>query len=553
MNGLLALAFTAGMLAPVNPCGFALLPAWITHTLGDTATEPLGVRTARALRTGVAFTLGFAGTLAVAGLAISAGARALISAAPWLGLVVGVALVLLGVVMFTGRVLGLRLPTRALRPATGPGGTTGIVLAGIGYAAASLSCTFGVLLAVIAHRPDLLVLATPFVVIAAWSLASWPDRAPTVRASLRRTRLREGETSAWDVTVDDAHSAEQLISVLEEVPQVRTDPEVPMAIAPVESSTARASITWQPLRWGRRTIGNGTVTLVSAWGAARFGPVPTHGTIAHTSPREETFTLVAAAPHPLGLVGLNRSRRPGDGSEFADIRPFQRGDRLRRVHWPVSARTGQIHVRTTYAEQDTEVLLIVDALVDVGVSDGVDGRQSSLDLEVRAAAALSTHLLARGERVALRAFGMPLPIDLPAGTGARQQRRIQDSLAEIHAAPGLLRARASQHRVHTGPGALVLLLSPLVTRDAAEQAAHLAGRGLTVVVVDCLPPDVTVAGTGEDSELATAWRIRRLERELEVARLQERGVPVIPWNGPGSLDMVLRQIARRPAPRTVVR
>ena len=42
MNGLLALAFTAGMLAPVNPCGFALLPAWITHTLGDTATEPLG-------------------------------------------------------------------------------------------------------------------------------------------------------------------------------------------------------------------------------------------------------------------------------------------------------------------------------------------------------------------------------------------------------------------------------------------------------------------------------------------------------------------------------
>lgn len=151
MNGLLALAFTAGMLAPVNPCGFALLPAWITHTLGDTATEPLGVRTARALRTGVAFTLGFAGTLAVAGLAISAGARALISAAPWLGLVVGVALVLLGVVMFTGRVLGLRLPTRALRPATGPGGTTGIVLAGIGYAAASLSCTVGVLLAVIAQ------------------------------------------------------------------------------------------------------------------------------------------------------------------------------------------------------------------------------------------------------------------------------------------------------------------------------------------------------------------------------------------------------------------
>ncbi|WP_442903978.1 hypothetical protein [Gordonia sp. w5E2] len=82
MGGLLALAFTAGMLAPVNPCGFALLPAWITHTLGDTTTDAFPVRMARALRAGTALTLGFAGTLAAAGLAVSAGARALIAAAP---------------------------------------------------------------------------------------------------------------------------------------------------------------------------------------------------------------------------------------------------------------------------------------------------------------------------------------------------------------------------------------------------------------------------------------------------------------------------------------
>ena len=71
--------------APVNPCGFALLPAWITHTLGDTTTDAFPVRMARALRAGTALTLGFAGTLAAAGLAVSAGARALIAAAPRLG------------------------------------------------------------------------------------------------------------------------------------------------------------------------------------------------------------------------------------------------------------------------------------------------------------------------------------------------------------------------------------------------------------------------------------------------------------------------------------
>ena len=96
MGGLLALAFAAGMIAPVNPCGFALLPAWITHALGDAASSSAPVRLLRALRAGLALTIGFAGTLALAGVAVSAGARGLIQAAPALGLAVGILLVLLG-------------------------------------------------------------------------------------------------------------------------------------------------------------------------------------------------------------------------------------------------------------------------------------------------------------------------------------------------------------------------------------------------------------------------------------------------------------------------
>ena len=63
---LLALAFTAGMLAPVNPCGFALLPAWITSTTVTGGTDAMPVRLARALRTGAVLTVGFTGTLALA-------------------------------------------------------------------------------------------------------------------------------------------------------------------------------------------------------------------------------------------------------------------------------------------------------------------------------------------------------------------------------------------------------------------------------------------------------------------------------------------------------
>jgi cytochrome c biogenesis protein CcdA len=150
VTGLLALAFTAGMIAPVNPCGFALLPAWIAYALGAADTAPLPVRTGRALRCGVALTLGFAGTLTAAGLLVSAGARALIQTAPWLGLATGVILLLLGLATLTGRSPALRLPVP--RPTVaGPPTARRMVVFGIGYAAASLSCTFGVLLAVIAQ------------------------------------------------------------------------------------------------------------------------------------------------------------------------------------------------------------------------------------------------------------------------------------------------------------------------------------------------------------------------------------------------------------------
>lgn len=172
MNGLLALAFAAGMLAPVNPCGFALLPAWFTYTIGDTHDAPTPVRLARSLRAGAALTLGFAGTLSVVGIAVSAGAHAVIGAAPWLGLAIGVALVLVGVVMLAGRGLGIRLPATHHTSRPGAPGTGRMVGFGAGYAAASLSCTFGVLLAVIAQAQATATFAGLLAVFGVYALGS---------------------------------------------------------------------------------------------------------------------------------------------------------------------------------------------------------------------------------------------------------------------------------------------------------------------------------------------------------------------------------------------
>jgi hypothetical protein len=74
---------------------------------------------------------------------------------------------------------------------------------------------------------------------------------------------------------------------------------------------------------------------------------------------------------------------------------------------------------------------------------------------------------------------------------------------------------------------------------------------MTVIVVDTLPAHVS---EDDDEYTALAWRIRLLERRREVRLVLTAGIPVIEWRGPGSLDQVIRDIARRSTgPRMVQR
>jgi cytochrome c-type biogenesis protein len=173
-NTLLTLAFTAGLLAPVNPCGFALLPAYLTHTAAARPGAGLPERLLRALAVGAALAAGFALTLSAAGLAISAGAHPLIGAAPWLGFTVGVLLALLGLAGLAGRAPRLKLHLAIIRPRTS-GAAAGPVrwaLFGVGYAAASLACTIAVLLAVITQAQASTTIAGQVAVFAAYATGS---------------------------------------------------------------------------------------------------------------------------------------------------------------------------------------------------------------------------------------------------------------------------------------------------------------------------------------------------------------------------------------------
>lgn len=147
MGASLVLAFTAGLVATVNPCGIAMLPAYLAWLVGGDDTTADEGSLAAAIRVGVVMSGGVVAVLAVAGLLISLGLRALMAVVPWLAIAVGVGLVVLGWRTLTGRALpGPPVATR------GPADRSlrSVAVFGASYAVASLSCTLPVFLAVIA-------------------------------------------------------------------------------------------------------------------------------------------------------------------------------------------------------------------------------------------------------------------------------------------------------------------------------------------------------------------------------------------------------------------
>lgn len=146
MNGPYAFALAAGMAATVNPCGFALLPAYLSAFVGIEHRGGRAGAVGRALTVSAALTAGFILVFGAFGLIVSPLALRIERYLPWATIVIGFGLIGLGVALLLGRQLMLSIPK--FQKGGQDGTLPSMFLFGVSYAVASLSCTIGPFLAV---------------------------------------------------------------------------------------------------------------------------------------------------------------------------------------------------------------------------------------------------------------------------------------------------------------------------------------------------------------------------------------------------------------------
>ncbi|MEU4693379.1 DUF58 domain-containing protein [Actinoplanes sp. NPDC023714] len=397
------------------------------------------------------------------------------------------------------------------------------------------------LLGVILGRVDLVLLAAPFAIGAAINLHRRPRAVPEVTITADEGHIVEGGEVEAGLTVANPDAIGYDLVVV----RARTSPwlrlrhaDRPFAITVPSDGWAAIDLPGEATRWGRQDVGPAAARAAACGGLLACRPVVTPARGVRVYPVTEPFNATEAMPAAAGLVGAHRSRRPGEGGELAGVRQFAPGDRLRRIDWRVSLRTRDLHVAYTLSDRDAEVLILLDVLGDVGLPGGVRGSSSVLDTTVRAAAAIAEHYLHRGDRVSMLEFGAS-GRRLRAASGRRQYLTVLEWLLDVRADPVDDISLAPQH---ISSSALVVVLTPLVDPRAADMLAQLTQTGRFTVAVDTMPKDAAPAVRNQWTPAAT--RLWRIERENVLGRLREHGVPVVTWAGAGSLDLVLRDVAR---------
>jgi uncharacterized protein (DUF58 family) len=382
----------------------------------------------------------------------------------------------------------------------------------------------GLLAALATRLPELAAVAAPFALVPVLGLAFARRPELDVEVSLDRDRALEGEELELEVKLVPevgAERAEVLLELPRELPVLAGGN--PRVLRLADGRTKALAFRVGCARWGAFRVGRIYVRTEDAFGLLSYETVVDRRRPLKVYPTEEAVRALLKPQETQVFSGNHVARQKSEGIEFADLRRFVPGDRVRHVNWRATARRGELWVNEHHAERNADVVIFLDSFAEAR-----HGGQSTLDPALRAAATLAARYLRQKDRVGFVAFGGMLNWLLPS-TGTGQLYRIVDAMLDTQIVLSYAWKDVDVVPPRTlPPHALVLALTPLLDERAVGALLNLRARGFDLVVVEVSPLSFVPSPEGEVEDLAL--RLWRLQREAVRGRFERAGVPVAIWD-----------------------
>lgn len=385
-------------------------------------------------------------------------------------------------------------------------------------------------IAILAQQPKLLCMITPLAAVLIWARrVEVPELI--IEVAIPNPRVVEGDEVAFSVRMSPLSGIAHWVEV---------EFELGSSLQPVEDA---------PLRRVLRVEGTKAIEFVGK--AFEFGTVSPKGfTIRVMGPyglygRDYRFTLVAPVrvhlPSPKTRTtldpsrfrsesGTHLSRQRGDGCEVADFRPFRPGDNPRQINVKVSNRRGDLWIAQRHPDRGADLVLVIDT----------DDDSENIRRVAQATLGLVDLHLRVHDRVGVLHAGSGFQW-IEASMGRMHRHRIVESVLELQGNSSTAGRKDPSFPVGAlPPNAIVVAFSPLSNIRMRTMLARFRQHGLTVSVVDTLPPSLdlytdTVAGR-------LGARLYRLEREAQRSELAAIGVNVVKWRHDLALEQIIRAL-----------
>lgn len=351
---------------------------------------------------------------------------------------------------------------------------------------------------------ELLLTGLILVVAQAVAVLYVRSRKPQLEVSRRlgSSTVHDGDTTTVTLLLDNVSRSVSHLTIEDDVNRLGVATFEVARLKKRESTTATYRVTCRPR--GVYRVGPTTVKAGDPLGLAELsaGTGPVDRIVVYPAIEDLSGFPIIRGQDPAMQASRPEHARRG-GEDFYTLREYQRGDDLRRVHWPSSAKTDQLMIRQLETPWQSRALVLLD------VRSASFESQESFEKAVSGAATIVTHLVGAGFDADLWA-GDAEPID------ASRYASAMERLALVQPDPTIdIEAVAARIRQKGGGGALVLVtgvadrpllsVQQLLSSDYPTTVLMSVSEATSQTLVGFHRMGVTTVSIGPDQAWAPAW------------------------------------------------